>query len=57
MLPQVAFWRELRQALAIALLNTRAVTGRVWQMFWATQQRFFKLLAVSLKVPVVVKQV
>jgi hypothetical protein len=54
---QVAFWIELRQALAIALRNTRAEKGMVWRHFWANQQRFFKLLAVSMKVPVVVNEV
>ena len=54
---QVAFWMELRQALAIALRNTRSEKGMVWRHFWANQQRFFKLLAVSMKVPVVVNEV
>ena len=42
-------WQHLRQGVARALTLTGA--GRdVWKVFWATQQRFFKLLCVSMKV-------
>lgn len=30
--------------------RTGVAGGQVWKHFWATQQRFFKLLAVSMKV-------
>ncbi|KAL4859390.1 Protein strawberry notch 1 [Chlorella vulgaris] len=48
-------WQDLRSALLVA----QAATGSVkdpWKPFWAAQQRFFKLLCVSLKVGAVVKE-
>lgn len=30
--------------------------GQAWKAYWSLHQRFFKLLCVSMKVPVVVKQ-
>jgi hypothetical protein len=45
----VAEWRSLRQAIVMAL--ERLGGGQdVWKAFWATQQRFFKMMCVSLKV-------
>ncbi|GAB4817714.1 hypothetical protein N2152v2_004760 [Parachlorella kessleri] len=51
----VRLWQDLRGALAAA----QAATGGSqdpWKPYWAAQQRFFKLLCVSLKIPVVVKE-
>eukprot|EP00892_Ulva_mutabilis_P003294 jgi/Ulvmu1/1336/UM011_0064.1 len=48
-----ALWQEVRAALAEALELT-AGGADVWRTFWAAQQRFFKLLCVSLKTPTVV---
>lgn len=48
-----ALWQEVRGALAEALELT-AGGADVWRTFWAAQQRFFKLLCVSLKTPTVV---
>ncbi|KAI3433451.1 hypothetical protein D9Q98_003264 [Chlorella vulgaris] len=48
-------WQDLRSALLVA----QAAIGSVkdpWKPFWAAQQRFFKLLCVSLKVGAVVKE-
>eukprot|EP00208_Stichococcus_sp_RCC1054_P000099 CAMPEP_0206143488 /NCGR_PEP_ID=MMETSP1473-20131121/20743_1 /ASSEMBLY_ACC=CAM_ASM_001109 /TAXON_ID=1461547 /ORGANISM="Stichococcus sp, Strain RCC1054" /LENGTH=921 /DNA_ID=CAMNT_0053538919 /DNA_START=201 /DNA_END=2963 /DNA_ORIENTATION=+ len=48
-------WVHLRQGVGHALTLTGG--GReVWKVFWATQQRFFKLLCVSMKVPSVVRE-
>lgn len=50
-----AVWTELRSSLVAA----SAATGSgkdVWKPFWSAQQRFFKLLCVSIKVPAVVKE-
>lgn len=45
-------WTTLRAHLADALALC-GVPGRdVWRVFWSAQQRFFKLLCVSLKVRV-----
>ena len=46
----VVFWHDMRQALILALTATRTSVGAVWKQFWAAQQRFFRLLAVSMKV-------
>ncbi|GIL79152.1 hypothetical protein Vretifemale_8504, partial [Volvox reticuliferus] len=51
----VQAWSRVKGQLEAAL----AVTGGgrdVWKAFWSTQQRFFKLLCVSLKVPTVVSE-
>lgn len=48
-----ALWQAVRTALAEALELT-AGGADVWRTFWAAQQRFFKLLCVSLKTPTVV---
>ena len=46
----VGFWHDLRGALVLALTATHSAAGQVWKHFWAAQQRFFRLLAVSMKV-------
>lgn len=59
--PQVAqynaatsLWHDIRSGLRRACLRTGA--GRdVFKAFWAAQQRFFKLLCMSLKIPAVVQ--
>ncbi|KAL4431062.1 hypothetical protein ABPG75_006318 [Micractinium tetrahymenae] len=48
-------WQDLRNALVIAVAATGAKAD-VWKPFWAAQQRFFKLLCVSMKVGSVVKE-
>lgn len=53
----VAVWQQLRSKLELAL-DLAAITSKdLWKSFWAAQQRFFKLLCVSLKVPTVVEEV
>lgn len=51
-----AAWAELRTTLAEAVAATGA-DAAVWRPFWSAQQRFFKLLCVSMKVPAVVQEV
>lgn len=46
----VQLWRDLRQGLVGALEQTNTTSREVWKPFWSAQQRFFKLLCVSLKV-------
>ena len=45
----------LRAQLTEALALTGTSVRDVWKPYWAVQQRFFKLLCISLKVNVVVK--
>jgi hypothetical protein len=52
-----ALWTRLRGELASALAATRAPDADAWKVFWATMQRFFKLLCVSMKLPCVLAQV
>ncbi|GIL61313.1 hypothetical protein Vafri_15702 [Volvox africanus] len=48
-------WSRVKTQVEAALAATGG--GRdVWKAFWSTQQRFFKLLCVSLKVPAVVSE-
>lgn len=49
-------WRILRLAVNQALVTLQSASRDVWKAFWATQQRFFKLLCVSMKIPMVVKE-
>lgn len=46
----VQLWQDLRQGLAAALVQTNTTSRELWKPFWSAQQRFFKLLCVSLKV-------
>jgi hypothetical protein len=50
-------WAQLRVYLGMALELTGTPGRDLWKTYWAAQQRFFKLLCVSLKVPAVVEQV
>ncbi|KAK3286832.1 hypothetical protein CYMTET_5621 [Cymbomonas tetramitiformis] len=52
----VALWCQLRKALTMAQLYTKDGSGQVWKIYWATQQRFFKILSVSIKVPTVIAE-
>jgi hypothetical protein len=45
-----AMWQRTRSELATAMSLTGAGND-IWRTFWAAQQRFFKLLCVSMKVP------
>lgn len=47
-------WQALRNELATAIALTGA-GNETWRVFWGAQQRFFKLLCVSMKVPAVVR--
>ncbi|DBA97285.1 hypothetical protein WJX77_012218 [Trebouxia sp. C0004] len=49
----VDLWQSLRHGLAAALVHTNTTSRELWKPFWSAQQRFFKLLCVSLKVPIV----
>ena len=42
--------QDLRAALALALEMTGSKSREVWKPYWSAQQRFFKLLCVSVKV-------
>ncbi|KAL6756388.1 hypothetical protein V8C86DRAFT_3136630 [Haematococcus lacustris] len=52
----VAVWRRLRQCLEHSLALTSTTSRDVWKTYWSAQQRFFKLLCVSIKVPAVVAE-
>ena len=45
----VELWQSLRHGLAAALVHTNTTSRELWKPFWSAQQRFFKLLCVSLK--------
>lgn len=51
----VDLWQALRQGLAAALVQTNTTSRELWKPFWSAQQRFFKLLCVSLKVKVTLR--
>lgn len=56
----VYLWQTVRRELAAAIELTggggqAGGGGSIWRMFWSAQQRFFKLLCVSLKTPTVVE--
>ena len=42
--------QDLRVKLVDALLATNTSSNEVWKPFWSAQQRFFKLLCISMKV-------
>lgn len=46
----VAVWRKIHYGLSSALELTATQGRDVWKMYWSAQQRFFKLLCVSIKV-------
>lgn len=41
-------WSDIRQAITVAM-SLVCASRDVWKPYWAAQQRFFKLLCVSLK--------
>lgn len=41
--------QDLRGSLELALELTGIKKGKIWGVFWAAHQLFFKLLAMSLK--------
>ena len=43
--------QDLRVRLVRALEMTGTTSRDVWKPYWAAQQRFFKLLCISMKVP------
>lgn len=43
--------QDLRVRLVRALEMTATTSRDVWKPYWAAQQRFFKLLCISMKVP------
>lgn len=45
----VSLWQDLRMGLAAALVKTNTTNRELWKPFWSAQQRFFKLLCVSMK--------
>ena len=49
----VGLGQGLRQGLSAALVQTNTTSRELWKPFWSAQQRFFKLLCVSLKVTAV----
>ena len=54
----VATWVDLRAALtdAVAACGSGDKNKDPWRVFWSAQQRFFKLMCVSMKVPAVVAE-
>ncbi|KAK9798140.1 hypothetical protein WJX73_007295 [Symbiochloris irregularis] len=52
----VLLWQDLRTALVTALELTGSKSREVWKPYWSAQQRFFKLLCISIKVPTVVRE-
>jgi C-terminal domain on Strawberry notch homologue/P-loop containing NTP hydrolase pore-1/UBA/TS-N domain len=55
----VHMWVDLRAALTQACINCNTEKGGKdpFRLFWSAQQRFFKLLCVSMKVPAIVEEV
>ena len=51
----VALWKRIQGALPAAIIATSS-SQSIYKTFWAAQQRFFKLLCVSMKVPKVVEE-
>lgn len=49
-----SLWHDLRSALGRACKRTGADRD-AFKAYWATQQRFFKLLCMSMKIPAVVR--
>eukprot|EP00878_Enallax_costatus_P032695 GHUV01035950.1.p1 GENE.GHUV01035950.1~~GHUV01035950.1.p1 ORF type:complete len:643 (+),score=180.98 GHUV01035950.1:954-2882(+) len=52
----VALWQQLRVQLELALQLAGNSNRDVWKMFWAAQQRFFKLLCIGLKLDTVIAE-
>eukprot|EP00775_Hariotina_reticulata_P007699 gene7699-7898_t len=52
----VALWQQLRVQLEQALQLTASNNNGVWKLFWAAQQRFFKLLCIGLKLNTVIAE-
>ncbi|MEW5313763.1 MAG: hypothetical protein WDW38_005303 [Sanguina aurantia] len=50
----VAVWQQLKSQLDLALLYTGGASRELWKPYWSGQQRFFKLLCISMKIPTVV---
>ena len=42
--------QDLRRGIVKALAATNTTSRDIWKAFWSAQQRFFKLLCVSMKV-------
>jgi hypothetical protein len=53
----VVLWQQLRVQLEQALQLTGSNNNGVWKLFWAAQQRFFKLLCIGLKLNTVIAEV
>ncbi|GMH33357.1 hypothetical protein BSKO_01191 [Bryopsis sp. KO-2023] len=53
----VGYWHTLRAKLTKALDLTLTESREIWKHFWGSQQQFFKLLCVSMKVPHIVEEV
>ena len=51
----VSVWKELKRSLEIAINRTGNASPRIWTFFWASHQRFFKQMCMSMKVPEIVK--
>ena len=52
----VHVWNELRRSLTIAIERTKSNRSQLWRLFWATHQRFFKQLCISMKVPKIINE-
>ena len=51
----VHVWNELKRSITIASDRTKVLKPRLWTQFWASHQRFFKQLCISMKVPKIVE--
>ncbi|XP_025103699.1 protein FORGETTER 1-like [Pomacea canaliculata] len=49
-------WNEVQKALAHASARTGDSYSRLWTQYWASHQRFFRQLCISMKVPAVVAE-
>lgn len=52
----VHVWNELKRSLTIASKRTKVNQPRLWTQFWASHQRFFKQLCISMKVPKIIEE-
>ena len=49
-------WRELHRCMGHAIARTKSNPARLMTQYWASHQRFFKQLCMSMKVPSIVKE-
>ena len=52
----VQFFNTLKVELELAVKKLNVEGKQLWRAYWALQQRFFKLLCVSMKIPTVIEE-